>query len=134
MSSGIPTPVSITEKETTASARDSASLANCRPSASSTRSATLPASVNLNAFESRFFRICCRRCSSVSSVGGTFAPCTSISNFSSLSSATGRNERSTKSRTSDSFTSVTWTSIRPASTFERSRMSLIRSSRSEPAL
>ena len=118
----------------TASARESASLANCRPSASSILSMTLPSSVNLNAFERRFLITCCRRCSSVSIVGGTFAPCTSISKFSSWSSATGRNDRSTKSRTSESFTSVTLTSMRPASTLDRSRMSLIRSSRSEPAL
>ena len=129
----MPTPVSSTTNSITASARERLSLANCRPSASPIRSLTLPTSVNLHAFESRFLSTCCSRCSSVSIVGGTFAPWTSISKLSSLSSATGRNERSTNSRRSESLTSPTLTSILPASTLDRSRMSLIRFSRSEPA-
>ena len=70
----MPTPVSSTTNSSTDSARESASLANCRPSASAIRSFTSPASVNLKAFESRFLTTCWSRCSSVSIVGGTFAP------------------------------------------------------------
>src|SRR5436309_2494926 len=88
----MPTPVSTTVNSSTASARDSASLANWRPSARPIRSLTPPESVNLNAFERRFLITCCIRCSSVSIVGGTFAPCTSISKSRLLSSATGLGE------------------------------------------
>ena len=94
---------------------------------------TLPSSVNLNAFESRFRRICSSRCGSVTIVGGTFAPLTVTSNASRFCSATGWNARSIRSRSSVSGISDAARSIFPASTFERSRMSLIRSSRSEPA-
>ena len=80
----MPTPVSSTANSSTASARDSASLANWRPSATPIRSLTPPDSVNLNAFESRFLSTCCSRCSSVSIAGGTFAPWTSISKLEAL--------------------------------------------------
>ena len=58
---------------------------------------------------------------------------TSTSKSSPFCSATGRNVRSTKSAIASSETSVGFTSILPASTFDRSRMSLISSSRSVPA-
>ena len=54
------------------------------------------------------------------------------SNSSPFCSATGPKVRSTKSRTSVSVTSPTLTSIFPASTFDRSRMSLMSLSRSVP--
>ena len=64
-------------------------------------------------------------------VGGTFAPLTSTSNSSPFCSATGRNVRSTKlAQVARAGRRRRATSIFPASTFERSRMSLIRSSRS----
>jgi len=44
------------------------------PCACSMRIVTVPVSVNFTAFESRFFSTCCRRCSSVTIAGGTFAP------------------------------------------------------------
>ena len=96
-------------------------------------SRTEPVSVNLNAFESRFFSTCWRRCSSVEICSG--APgASSIANSRPFSSATGLNERSTKSRTDSSSVRPACTSIFPASTLDRSRMSLISASRSEPAL
>ena len=61
----------------------------------SIRIVTPPSSVNLTAFESRFFSTCCRRCSSVTIAGGTFAPLISTVSSSPFSSASGWNVRST---------------------------------------
>ena len=43
------------------------------PPRSATRRTTPPLSVNLNAFERRFFSTCCRRCGSVTIVGSAFS-------------------------------------------------------------
>ena len=129
----MPTPVSTTEKPITRSAFESTSPANCRPSAWPTRRTTPPSSVNLNAFESRFFSTCCSRCSSVTIVGSAFSA-KSSSKESPFSAATGRNERSSAVSSAATETSPMFTSIFPASTLERSRMSLISPSSSDPAL
>ena len=89
-------PVSVTEKPMTVPARPSACEASWKPSgAGSIRSETLPSSVNLTAFESRFFSTCWRRCSSVNTVGGTSGPAVSTVSSRPFSSASGRNVRST---------------------------------------
>ena len=65
-STGMPTPVSVTSKATTALAWLSATLSARQPVwAGTTRRRTLPWAVNFSALLSRFFRICCRRLESV---------------------------------------------------------------------
>ena len=134
LSAGMPMPVSMTEKATTRSAWARMSPAKRMPcSAWPTWSVTEPSSVNLTAFESRFLRICWSRCGSVW-IRGTAFGAKSSSNASSFSSAIGANVRSSADSSSAIWISATVMSIFPASTLERSRMSLIRSSRSEPAV
>ena len=71
LSAGIPIPVSTTENATTSSAWERISPAKrSSGSASPARSVTVPCSVNLNAFESRFRSTCWSRCGSVSIVAG----------------------------------------------------------------
>ena len=95
LAGGIPIPVSLTENTTTLGARLSTSLVGSQPSvARPARNVTLPRSVNLKAFESRFRRICWRRFESVCSVSGVRAS-TSTRKPRPLDSATGRNVRST---------------------------------------
>ena len=95
LSSEIPIPLSATSNCTTLSAfRSVASPKRVSEGAGDTVSVTLPLSVNLNAFERRFFSTCWRRCSSVTIDAGS--PALSLaSNTSSFWSATGRNVRST---------------------------------------
>jgi hypothetical protein len=88
--------------------------------------------VNFRAFDSRFFRICCTRCSSVVRASG--APWSTVTaKFSACWSAIGRNTCSRSSHSDCTFTGAMAMSIFPASTFDRSRMSLIRLRRSLPA-
>ena len=91
----------------------------------------MPTSVNLKAFESRLFRICCNRCSSVTMVG---ARCRSMStrNPRPFSCAIGPKACSTTELTFWRATSAACTSILPASIFDRSRMSLMSDSRELP--
>ena len=127
-------PVSATWNMTTPSAfRSVGSPKRVSLGAGAIVSVTEPDSVNLNAFESRFLITCCSRCSSVTTVAGSSSS-TITPNSSTFWSATGRKFRSTKSASAAGVTGCGFTSIFPASTFERSRMSLISSSRSEPAL
>ena len=95
-------------------------------------SCTPPCSVNLKAFDSRFFSTCCRRLrvgdDAASSVGSS---CTS--NDSPRLSASWRNGRATVSCRLVQKISSASTDTVPDSIFDRSRMSLIRFSRSVPA-
>ena len=130
----MPMPVSATENASTSSA--SVSVVDAKRRSSGARPMarlTRPASVNFTAFESRFFSTCSSRCSSVKSDAGR-SSATSTANSSPFCSASGRNVRSANARSSVSGTSAGLSSIFPASTFERSRMSLMSSSRSVPAL
>ncbi len=96
LSSGIPIPLSMTENASTVSELASVGAANCVVSgATSMRIVTPPCSVNFIAFETRFLSTCWSRCSSVTTVGGTLAPMISTASSSPLSSAIGRNVRST---------------------------------------
>ena len=92
---------------------------------------TRPLSVNLIALDSRFFKTCSSRCGSVSMVRAT-AGATSTANARCLSSARGWNtcRRLPTSRSTATVSGriSTW----PASILDRSRMSLIRFSRSLP--
>ena len=111
-------PVSETEK------------AQTEPSCSAeTRRATDPFSVNLKALDSRFFRICWTRCSSVGIVSGSQVS-TSTEKFSSCWLAMGRKVCSRSRHRALRRTGRMAMSIFPASTLERSRMSLISASRS----
>ncbi len=88
-------PVSWTEKASTVFARLSVSLSELHPSITGViERETLPFSVNLKAFESRFLRICWSRLASVWIVfGRSIARSTSKSSF--LVSAKWRKARST---------------------------------------
>ncbi|MNI61495.1 hypothetical protein D3C73_1167710 [compost metagenome] len=94
---------------------------------------TLPLSVNFTALDNRFFSTCSRRWRSVNNICG--APsCTSSRKSSCLSVARGWNiPRSASSRRVTLVFSGRISSL-PASTLEMSRMSLIRLSKSLPAL
>ena len=115
----MPMPVSATVSVTVLSAADA------------TVRHTLPRSVNLSAFDIRFLRICSRRMRSVRSVRGQSSE-SSNANVRARSSAMGWKTfcRSFSSRSTG--TAAGWISICPASILERSRMSLIRLSRSLP--
>ena len=97
-----------------------------------TRIATWPCEVNLKAFDSRFFRICCRRFGSLVNDRGRVL---SMSMWKPrlLDSARWWNERSTVSRSAWNVMSSASTVTVPDSIFERSRMSLISVNRSVPA-
>ncbi len=98
----------------------------------STLIATLPVSVNLIALDSRFFRICStRRLSVTIEAGASGWTCASNASFFSL--ASGVNTRCSDSTRRGTDTNCGCRSRRPASTLDRSRMSLIRLSRSLPA-
>ena len=92
---------------------------------------TLPRSVNLKAFESRFLRTWCNRVPSVTMERGRDES-SAIAKASPFSSATARKVRSRASRTSAKATSAASTDVVPDSILERSRMSLISVSRSTP--
>jgi hypothetical protein len=93
----MPMPVSETENAITCWLRFSSSLSGLQPvNASSTVSVTWPWCVNLKAFDSRFFRICCRRLTSVTIDVGSCRPVW-IMKSTALASATWRKVRSTYS-------------------------------------
>ncbi|CAB3760888.1 hypothetical protein LMG29739_03487 [Paraburkholderia solisilvae] len=92
-------------------------------------SATSPCSVNFNAFDNRLRRICARRCPSVTIVSGTPGARCAV-NFRCFVAAIGSNiSRSDCSSASTGTFAGSIVSC-PASTFDRSRMSLISTSRS----
>ncbi len=129
--SGIPIPVSRTRKATTAPwPRTPAGTSSS--AAGSMRSSTLPRSVNFTAFDSRLRSTCRSRESSVSrSAGAPGAVVTVKSRLFCI--VIGRKVASTYSMSRFSSTRSGLMSIFPASTLDRSRMSLISCSRSEPA-
>ncbi len=129
--SGIPIPVSFTRKATTAPPRTTPS-GTSSSAAGSTRSSTPPCSVNFTALDSRLRRICRSRESSVSRSAGAPAAVVTV-NSRLLCAVMGRKVASTYSISCFSGTRSGVTSILPASTLDRSRMSLISWSRSEPA-
>ena len=103
------------------SRRSTAAMLSCTP----------PCSVNLKAFDSRFFSTCCRRLQSVVMLRSVGSTCTS--NDRPRLSASWRNGRVTVSCRLGSKISSASTDTVPDSIFDRSRMSLIRLSRSVPA-
>ncbi len=135
----MPIPVSVTENTATGSfPGPSAQVAVLAPVpvpstlVAATWSFTRPRSVNLTALESRFPSTWRSRCRSVtSSVGADAATETSKSR--PFSAVSGRNVAWMSSISAASVNRSARTSIRPASTFDRSRMSLMSCSRSEPA-
>jgi len=86
----------------------------------------------LNAFERRFFRTCPRRCGSETIEVGSLGSIATV-NARPFSSPTCRNARSASSARVENATGARSSSILPASTFDRSRMSLMRERRSLPA-
>jgi len=92
-----------------------------------------PCSVNLKAFESRFFNTWRRRVSSVKITGGAFISCTRDKPIFFCSAWGLKGANSEASRLSK-LISAGWISIRPASILERSSTSLIRFNRSAPEL
>ena len=91
-----------------------------------------PRSVNLKALESRFFRTCCSRCGSVRMRRGQLGVDLDRRTRGPSAPRPAGTLRSTKSATSASATSRGSTCILPASTLDRSRISLISVSRSPP--
>ncbi len=107
-------------------------LGTSSSTAGSTRSSTLPCSVNLTALDSRLRSTWRSRESSVNRSAG--APGAVVTVKSRLFCVVmGRKVASTYSMSCRRGTSSGATSIFPASTFDRSRMSLISWSRSDPA-
>ena len=86
----------------------------------------------MNAFDSRFFSTCCRRLESVTMLRPRVGSISTL-NDSWRFSASCRNGRPTVSSRFDVRISSASTVTVPDSIFERSRMSLIRFSRSVPA-
>ena len=133
-SGGMPMPVSLTENSTTDGAWFSTGWSR-RPAARSptpTCSRTPPRSVNLKAFDSRFFNTCSRRLESVV-IARPSRGSKSAVNESLRASASWRKLRSIVSRRCVNSRSSHSTVTVPDSIFDRSRMSLIRFSRSVPA-
>ena len=134
LSGGMPMPVSLTEKKSTMSDWFRMSWSRPQPlGATPMWSCTFPSEVNLKAFDSRLRRICWMRFESVSNATGRSGS-SSTSKSSFLESAIGRNEAWTSSWMSLNRTWLTSTDIVPDSILDRSRMSLMRPSRSVPAL
>ena len=133
-SSGMPMPVSETSKRhdrrTPGSAPDG--WRSSRPDAADTFSRTPPCAVNLKALDSRFFSTCCRRFESVVMVRPRLGS-RWTSNDSCRVSASWRNGRATMSSRLEKKISSASTVTVPDSIFDRSRISLIRLSRSVPA-
>ena len=130
-SSGMPMPMSCT-------AMQMASLAAAMPSGSSSSGpglemerVTAPLSVNLKAFESRLRRICCSRCMSVNRLPGRFGPCSTLK-ATPLSAAMPLKTRCRSEIMEEMGISPRCSSTLPASTLERSRISLISLRRSAP--
>ncbi len=134
LSPGMPIPVSVTANPMTARARPRVGCSGLHPDmAGKMRRVTEPASVNLKALASRFLSTCCSRLASVCMPRGRPGS-TSMVNCRFRDSATWRKLRSTYSVMSWKLTSPTSTDTVPDSIFERSRMSLMRVSRSWPEL
>ena len=130
---GMPMPVSLTLKATTVGALPSVGWSALQPSVTTpTRSRTAPRSVNLSAFDSRFFTTCSRRFGSVAIARSRFGE-KSVVKVSSRASASCRKVRSIVSRRCAKGISSDSTVTVPDSIFDRSRMSLIRFRRSVPA-
>ncbi len=132
LSGAMPMPVSSTLNATTLAARSSDGCPDVQPEAAGSMvNVTMPCSVNLIAFEIRFLSTCCTRFWSVMTdamvCGSRLA-----SKVRPLLPATSRKVRSVYDWTSASDTGTASTSIMPDSIFERSRISLISSSKSEP--
>ncbi len=124
-------PVSLTRKATTGPPRTTPP-GTSSSGAGSTDSSTPPRSVNFTALDSRLRSTCRSRESSVSRSAG--APgAVVIVNSRPFWPVMGRKVASTYSMSWRSVTRSGETSIFPASTFDRSRMSLMSCSRSEPA-
>ena len=134
-SGGMPMPLSVTVKRTTRVRLATApgDPATSPTVAGATSSRTPPWSVNLNAFESRFFSTCSRRFGSVVIAVDASAGSNSLLNMSLRASATWPKLRCTSSRRCENGSSSHSTVTVPDSIFERSRMSLIRFRRSVPA-
>ena len=125
-------PVSVTSNATTVGAFFSTGCPPVQPPGTvEIPSRTPPCSVNLKAFDSRFFSTCCRRLLSVVRVRRLGSTCTSKN--SPRLSASCRNGRVTVSVRLRNEISSASTDTVPDSIFDRSRMSLIRFSRSVPA-
>ena len=116
---GMPMPVSRTAKATSPSTRPT-----CR--------VTPPVAVNFTALASRLRSTCWSRWVSVMIVDGTLGPISTAS-VRPFSSACGPSACSRSPSSSASTTGPATSSARPASIFERSRMSSMSRSRSEPA-
>ncbi len=101
------------------------------PGRADTCSRTSPRSVNLSAFDSRFFRICSTRCRSVNRLAGASVAMSST-NDSFLSLASGVNVMRRLSARLLVGTTSGCTSSLPASTLAMSRMSLMSTSKSLP--
>ena len=124
-SGGMPMPVSVTSNATTAPAWLSTGWSGVHPPLRRlTRSAARrPASVNLKAFDSRFFSTCCRRFESVTrlrpSCGST---CTSNAELAVLRLVAGTVRATMSSRLAKKTSSASTVTV-PDSIFDRSRMS-----------
>ena len=132
-SGGMPMPVSDTSKAITAGAvlRTGCSLLQ-PPRAPETLRLTPPSAVNLKALDSRFFSTCCKRLELVTMLRVRLGS-SSMANESWRLSASCRNGRPTvSSRLAVRISSASTVTV-PDSILERSRMSLIRLSRSVPA-
>ena len=131
---GMPIPVSATTKATTSEAWLSTGCDGDQPSrGDEIVSDTPPCAVNLNAFDSRLRSTCCTRLASVIMAPPRSAA-TSAWNHKPRRSASCLNVRLMTSTSVANCTSLGSTVTVPDSIFERSSMSLIRLSRSVPAL
>ncbi len=92
---------------------------------------TCPCAVNLNAFDKRFFKICCSRFGSVVIARGSDGS-NSTWNGRLFESAMCRKLRSTESRSEVKPISSASTVTVPDSIFDKSKMSVMRFSKSEP--
>ena len=142
-SGAMPIPVSVTENASrlpSPSPAPSPAAASTEPGSAAaaaaetvrTRSATCPFSVNLTAFDSRLPSTCRSRCRSVTSSAGADGSI-EIAKSSPFSAVSGPNVACRSSTSALSRNRSGCTSSRPASTLDRSRMSLMSCSRSEPA-
>ena len=128
-------PVSDTSKATTAGAWLSTGWSGLQPpTAGETVSRTPPCSVNLKAFDSRFFSTCCRRLESVDDAAAEMRIDLDVERRAARFSASWRNGRADRvdAGCRAKISSASTVTV-PDSIFDRSRMSLIRFSRSVPA-
>ena len=123
LSAGMPMPVSLKANRICPGWPSS-----CGPMRSSTR----PLMVNFTALLTRLLRICCRRTGSPTKQGGVpGANCISTEMF--FRRARGKASSITRSTSSRRSNSIASSSNRPASIFDKSRMSFIKVRRLEPA-